>query len=955
VSDHTGSAADRAIAFGAFRLLPARHLLLEGEKPLRLGSRALDILIALVERPGDLITKEELVARVWPNTFVEEGNLRVHLAALRKALGDGQAGNRYVATIPGRGYRFVAPISLSELPTASARAAAPETAHNLPALLTRPVGRAETVSLLVAQVQERRFITVAGPGGIGKTTVALAVADELSTRFKDSVRLVDLASVSNPDLVPSALASVLGVAIRSGDLVSGLIAFLRDKEMLLVLDSCEHVIEAAAELSEAILNRASGVHILATSREPLRAEGERVQRLLPLGVPASSSRLTAADALEFPAIQLFVERATANAEEFKLNDADAPIVADICRRLDGMALAIELAAGCVDAFGIAGVAARLNDRFRLLTRGRRTALPRHQTLGATLDWSYQLLPESERVVLRRLAVFAGRFTLEAASAITSDSGVAVSDLVDQVANLVAKSLIAADVGGATVHYRLLESTQAYARDRLAETDELQSFSRRHAEYFWNLFRRAEAEWDKRPSSEWLDAYGSQIDNVRAALDWAFSPVGDPTIGVGLTTVAVPLWLQLSLMDECRKHVERALAIAQSEAGRDPRLEMQLSAALGSTLVYTSMGPNARAAWTNALEIAERLDDVDYKLRTLWGLWVDSLNSGRFQEALSLARRFYSTAARSVDPIDPAMGDRMIGISLHFIGEQPDARSHIERMLSRYVTPTHAAHIVRFQFDQRLTARSFQARILWLLGFPDQAADIAEQTIEDALSTGHVLTLCNALGQGACPIALLTGNLAAADRFGGMLLDQTARHGIALWHAWGLCFNGVVAVRRGDATGGLRALRSILNEVPEIRLLPRYLLLLGELAMAMGRAGEIPQALRIIEGALDRAEHQQERWCIAELLRLKGELMLLGAAVNSREVAEGYFRSSLDWTRRQSTLSWELRTATSLARLCRDEGRAGEGRNLLASAHGRFSEGFGTTDLKVARELLAELS
>src|SRR5262249_34809845 len=263
----------------------------------------------------------------------------------------------------------------------------------------------------------------------------------LGTRCRDGVRFVDLASIADARLVPSALASVLGVAIRSDDPLPGLIAFLKGRQMLLVLDSCERVIEAAAALAEEIFNRAPDVCILATSREPLRAEGERVQRLLPLEVPPTSARLTADAAMTFSAIQLFVERATGSSGEFRLADADAPVVADICRRLDGIALAIELAAGRIDVLGLHGLAARLDDRFRLLTRGRRTALARHQTLSATLDWSYELLPQSERIVLRRLAVFAGRFTLEAASAVASSAELSASDVADCVANLVAKSIV----------------------------------------------------------------------------------------------------------------------------------------------------------------------------------------------------------------------------------------------------------------------------------------------------------------------------------------------------------------------------------------------------------------------------------------------------------------------------------------------------------------------------------
>jgi predicted ATPase/DNA-binding winged helix-turn-helix (wHTH) protein len=956
VSDASGPSADDTFVFGPFRLLPARQLLLEGEKTLRVGSRALEILKVLVEHAGTLVSKEDLVARVWPGTFVEEGNLRVHMAALRRVLGDGQSGNRYIATIPGRGYRFVAPVSIlaGPQPPEPPRGAA-EISHNLPVSLTRIVGRSDIVAALAEQLPTRRFITLAGPGGIGKTTVALAVADELSQNYRDGVWFVDFASIVDAALVPSALASVLGVAIRSDNPVPGLLAYVKDKQMLLVLDSCERVIDAAAALAEQVFQRAPGVHILTTSRESLRAEGERVQRLLPLEVPPASTKITADEAMSFSAIQLFVERATANTDGFRLTDADSPIVAEICRRLDGIALAIELAAGRIDVLGLQGLAAHLDDRFRLLTRGRRTALPRHQTLSATLDWSYELLSPLERTVLRRLAVFAGAFTLPAASTVASSGDVTTSDVADCVANLVAKSLVTADFSGTTVTYRLFETMRAYALEKLTASGERSGLGRRHAEYFREVFAHAELEWEKQSPSEWLATYSRFIDNVRAALEWAFSKEGDPDLGVSLTVVAVPLWLQLSLMEECRNHVERAVATARlqraREAGREVRRDMQLSAALGSVLVYTNMGPVARAAWTEALAIAEKINDADYKLRSLWGLWVDSLNNGEFQEAIALARRFYDTAAGLVDAPDVLLGDRMIGIALHFLGSQLDARRHIDRMLGSYVTPIHAAHIVRFQFDQRVTARAFQARCLWLLGFPDQALHIIESTVGEARAIGHVLTLCNVLGQGACQVALWSGDLSAAERYLDLLLEQSASHTIGLWHAWGLCFRGLVLIRRGDDGDGLHALRSVLAEVPEIRSLPRYLGLLGELAIAMGRAGHVAQALETIEGAIGRSENRQERWCLPELLRIKGELLLQEKAPNAASTAAACFCRGLDLAIEQSALSWQLRAATSLARLQRDQRNIADARNLLRPVYGQFTEGFASHDLTEARHLL----
>src|SRR5208283_334236 len=473
------AADERAVSFGPFRLLPAQRLLLEGDKPVRLGSRALDMLIALVEHPGEVVGRDELMARVWPNTHVDEGNLKFQISALRRTLG---GGNRYLLNVPGRGYSFVAPVARAEeAGTAAPEPAETETAHNLPALLTRLIGRGDTITRLADQLLRQRLLTIVGAGGIGKTSVALAVAEQLIPAYEHGVWLIDLAPLADPRLVPSALADAIGLEIRAENPLPGLVASFRDKKMLLVLDNCEHVIDAAAALAVGVLAGAPGVQVIATSREPLRIEGEHVHRLSPLASPPASARLTAVEALGFPAVQLFVERAGAALDEFELTDADAPIVADICSKLDGIALAIELAAARVNTFGVRGVAAHLDDRFQLLTRGRRTALPRHRTLRATLDWSYELLPEPERVVLRRLAIFAGGFTEEAARAVAASAEIAASEVVESLANLVTKSLVSVDVGGVMVRYRLPETIRAYALQRLIESGEREQIARRHAE------------------------------------------------------------------------------------------------------------------------------------------------------------------------------------------------------------------------------------------------------------------------------------------------------------------------------------------------------------------------------------------------------------------------------------------------------------------------------------------
>jgi predicted ATPase len=541
---------------------------------------------------------------------------------LRRALGDGQNGHRYVVTVPGRGYNFVAPVSLdgpsrAPLPPTTA----PADVHNLPLALTRMVGREEAVAALVARLSRERLVTIVGPGGIGKTTVALTVAERMMASSEHGIWLVDLAPLGDPRLVPGAVATVLGLEIRADDPLPGLVASLKDKRMLLLLDNCEHVIDAVASLAAPFLSGAPGIRMLATSRELLGVSGEREYRLGPLTSPQSSYNLTATEAATFPAVQLFVERVTATIEDFALTDANAPLVAEICQRLDGLPLAIEFAAPRVEVLGVKGLAARLDDSLPLLEVRHRAGTPRHRTMRAVIGWSYGLLSEDDQRFFRALAIFSGDFTDEAAATVAMDAAKTPIDAIDRLADLLAKSLIVADVRGSKPRFRLLGTTRAYANEKLDASGERDRIARRHAAYYRNLSERAEDEAAVRPTADCLADYAREIDNLRDALDWAFSPGGDRSIGVALTAAAVPLWTYLSLIEECRDRVERAVASPGGEAGRDARCEMKLRAALGASLRYTRGAvPEVGTAWTRALEIAGSLGDVEYQLRALWGLW-----------------------------------------------------------------------------------------------------------------------------------------------------------------------------------------------------------------------------------------------------------------------------------------------------------------------------------------------
>jgi len=518
--------------------------------------------------------------------------------------------------------------------------------------------------------------------------------------------------------------------------------------------------------------------------------------------------------------------------------------------------------------------------------------------------------------------------------------------------LVAKSLVAADLGGATGWYRLLETTRAYALEKLTQSGEFEQVARRHAKYCRDLFERAEAELETRPASEWLAAYGRRIDNVRAALDWAFSPGGDASIGVALTAAAVPMWVHLSLMEECRSRVEQALSALTPRAGWDPRCEMKLHAALGASQVHTGAVtvPEIEAAWTRALEIAESLDDAEYQLRSLLGLWFFQTVSGRHRAALALAQSFCALAAKRSDSNDLLIGERMIGVSQYYLGDHSSARRRLEHMLAHYDPVAEKSHIIRFQSDQQVTARVVLARILWLQGFADQSMRAAESSVADARAANHTNSLCYALSQAACPIALSVGDLAAAEHYVMMLVDHSTRRALALWQAWGRSYQGVLFIERGDSATGLRLLRTGLDELGEAKFAALRLVTFL-MAEALARAGRIADGLAMIEEAIAQSEHTEERWLIAELLRVKGELILLQDAPEAATPAEGHFREALGRARRQGALSWELRAAACLARLWRDQNRSTEAIALLAPIYNRFTEGFETADLKTAKALI----
>jgi predicted ATPase/DNA-binding winged helix-turn-helix (wHTH) protein len=460
-----------------------------------LGGRAVDIVEALVRAEGELVTTDALMAQVWPNTIVEENRLQVHISAIRRALGPDRT---LLQTASGRGYRLLGAWRIvSEKKPAVAAALPPGSQTNFPAATSELFGRSAAVRQIRDLLTTYRVVTLTGLGGIGKTSLALEVARGLLPSFQGKGWLVELAPLLDAGLVRSAAVAALGLTANGPDLTAETIArVLADDRLILVLDNCEHVIDGAARLAETVVRLCPQVRVLATSREALRIDGEFVYRVPPLDVPPAEPA-TPGDVLSHSAVQLFLARMRAHDADFVEDAENLSAIAAICRHLDGIPLAIEFAAARAAVLGIEAVAAGTEDRFALLTSGRRTALPRQQTLRATFDWSYDLLSEEERRLLRRLAIFPGGFTFEAAAAVASPDDAAAT--ADAIAGLVGKSLLGREESGG--QWRLLATTRAYALDKLSQSGERDETARRHTEFFRDRRAITKMPWRTERSSD----------------------------------------------------------------------------------------------------------------------------------------------------------------------------------------------------------------------------------------------------------------------------------------------------------------------------------------------------------------------------------------------------------------------------------------------------------------------
>jgi len=937
-------------SFGPFHLSPAKRVLARDGIPVALGDRALDILIALVDRAGEIVSQKELMTCVWRGLIVSPGNLRVHMAALRKALDAADSGASYIENVVGQGYCFIAPVTRVGTPTVlheNPRPSPSITPRPLPSALNRMVGRDETVRTIAEDLRTDRFVTLVGAGGMGKTTVAVSVAHAMKEEFDGSVCFVDFGAITDASLLATTVASTLGLASQSPDALITLMAFLQNARMLLILDNCEHVIDASASLAEVIYSQAPRVYILATSREALRVEGEHAHWLRPLDSPPPETPVCAKTALEYPAIKLFVERATASDSRFSLTDDNAAIVADICRRLDGIALALEFVAGRVATYGLEGTVDLLDKRLGLHWQGRRTALPRHKTLYALLDWSYGLLPSFEQCILRGLSIFVGPFTLHAAQATLPEADRDLAAVASALDSLIEKSLVTTHrTDDGTTHYRLLETTRIHALERLVQLNEIDAVAERHARYFAQLLRSQPPQFSH-----------GHLGNLRAALEWCFGHRPGASIparteaGIDLAAASVATLLHFSLWNECLCWSKAALA-RLPQATRIDKRELVLQEALAIASMYTG-APGVHAVIVRGIEIARELSEMAIHLRLLASLHFYSHRVTDFRTSLAISEEIETVARSTDDAVSWAIADWLRGSSHYCLGNQQAALQLFKRGFT-YSGDHYASDAQQLGIYYRSRGLIGLARVQWLCGYADQALQTAELALEESEATSAVNRSYALLI--VCHVFLWRGDLDTALEVIGHVMAQPHWQGRLVWfHTEALALKGEVLIRRGDLAEGIPLIRSALADMKTTN--QKNLMLTATacaLAEGLGAAGQVEEGLAVITDILTHPPGNAETWEAPELLRVRACLLMASAQPEEIE-AERCLARSLELSRRQMARGWELRAAATLAQLKSRQGLVAEARDVLATVYAQFTEGFDTCDLRTARDLLNEFA
>ena len=942
-----GSGQEEAFAFGPFLLLPRRQLLLAEGRPVRLGGRAFELLRVMVERQGEVVTSEELISAVWPRLHVHDGNLKVTVASLRRALGDDPEAPRFVATVARRGYRFVAPVTAGGTPVPHEHLATPHSAPNALPLPHRIIGRAREASALRGLLDDEAEVTVVGAGGVGKTALAIDVAHAIGGSYPAGVHFVDLSAVDDPASLPAVLLQALGLPGNPANALATVLRHLRAAPMLLLLDNCEHLQPAVAIFAAKFLADSGASRLVATSRFPLCVGSEKIFTVEPLRYPVPGEAPDVDRAMRFPAIEMLVGRA-AELAGYRFVDEDCISVARICRTLDGLPLAIELAAAELGIQGPGRLSAMLDDRLTALKRSGGAVPSRQRTLHATIDWSYGLLSRDEAAVFRLVSVFPDSFDQEDAVAVATASGLDAATVAGCLGSLLAKSLLTALVEEAGLRFRLLDSTRLYAgeRRRRDPLDALIQLS--HARRVLALFERSDLEWDWRERGEWVARYRDRLPDLRAALSLALSAGKEPCLGVRLAAAALPLWFELSALAEARRWTDAALRHARA-APCDGLALAKLADFRAWAMVYDARPMHeVEEAWLAAVRAAERARHAGQRLRALAALALYLVQTGRIDQALARLDEFKALSASTGNPSAMPEGERALALAKAYAGDLRASREILDRLAAAHGLPDRRSRMAGFQVDRSIGIRSYQSMVAWLTGSPDLAATAAREAVEAAGSLNHLVSQSNALGLAALPVALCCGDAAALERYAAKLRGNLEVEHLGIWVPVERFYAAALAEMRDEA-GAIEALRAAIGDLLKSGYCTRIGMSLSVLAEALARRRRLDEAAATIEEAFRQQERQDQRWCRPELLRIEAAIRR-GTGQHRR--ADALLRNALEETRSMGAAAYELRVANDMAAWAIGQGRPAEATALVLPIYDRFTEGFATRDLAEAGRLLA---
>lgn len=814
----------RIFDLGPLRLDVDAALLSHAGTSLPLGPRAVAVLAMLVRHAPEMVAKADILDAAWRDAVVEESNLAVQISAIRRALKAVPGAAKWIETVPWRGYRFVGPVTSADAAPASSRVA-----HtNLRAATTSFIGREREQDEIARELRAARVLTIVGAGGSGKTRLAVELAARQAEAYPDGIWFIGLANVTDPARVADTVAQVLGIRRQGAQVLSEAIAgYLAARCALLVIDNCEHVRAASADLVATLIERAPRLKILATSREPLDLAQERTYRLDPLTLPAPGA--DAETVARSDAARLFVARARQQQPDFALTTASAPLVAQLCIDLDGMPLALEIAAARMQTLSVEQIAARLDDRFRLLTRTTATSTRHHQTLRTVLDWSYDLLAQDERSVLRRMAVFVDGATLAGIAAVVADPAIDAHAAVDVLARLDKRSLVVASGGSGLPRYHLHQTTRAYALERLAEAGETTDVQRRHAEHYRDLFSEIFDRWQGMSDAEWHAACTPELGNVRAALAWALDG-GDAALGITLAAVAVRLFVNnLADRNEAREWIAHALARADHTTSARDRARLALAQAMLAEVSSLTVVIDAFAEAIAAQRAAGDREGLAYALVSGAYPLVYANRLAEADAALAEAARLLEGSTQTRSRI------AYLGAVAYMMSVRDDAEGAL-------ATSEQAIALCRSTGVTRVAAllQSNVAEMAWLAGDLDRAL-VANHEVMTTLrgmpdmagGTAMALCLINRIG-----MLVERGDLAAALRVAHDAHPPCRDNGLAPQLLDHLALRAARTGRLADAAriGGCsdaaHAAREILRQRGELRVHAR---LAAELAQAMAPA------------------------------------------------------------------------------------------------------------------------